>query len=399
MREAVRLDPKAFTRDRILSFPVLINFLLSGLTAGVQQELDAYFPRLNNQADFERTVSAQAFSEARMKLSADVFKKINDFLLSQLAEHVTVPLWHGLRLVAADGSKLAVALRDGTARNATNAMAFALYLPGTEMTLAYELYHADACERQMLFEHLDLLSSRDLLILDRGYPATWLIAALLQRGIQFCMRVDQSGYAVVKAFVRSGEAERIVTLKPTSYANATTYEIERTELIVRLVRCVTPDGKIRVLMTSLLDVAAYPAADFSALYHRRWRIEECFKRIKHRLGLEAVSGCSWLTAQQDLGAKIVCDNLNAVCVLAALPEQSHDLIDMPSSHRKINRTAAFPALKQCLPRCLLGLAEDITETLDHALKHIAKSLQYFTQGAAKPRPKTTKPHGKQTYKR
>ena len=31
---------------------------------------------------------------------------------------------------------------------------------------------------------------------------------------------------------------------------------------------------------------------FADLYHQRWRIEEAFKRLKHRLKLEAVSGLS-----------------------------------------------------------------------------------------------------------
>ena len=29
---------------------------------------------------------------------------------------------------------------------------------------------------------------------------------------------------------------------------------------------------------------------FADLYHQRWRIEEVFKRLKHRLNLEDVSG-------------------------------------------------------------------------------------------------------------
>ncbi|MBP8787140.1 MAG: transposase, partial [Azonexus sp.] len=33
-------------------------------------------------------------------------------------------------------------------------------------------------------------------------------------------------------------------------------------------------------MTSLLDSAQYPAPAFADLYHRRWRIEEAFKRLK-----------------------------------------------------------------------------------------------------------------------
>jgi len=40
---------------------------------------------------------------------------------------------------------------------------------------------------------------------------------------------------------------------------------------------------VRVLVTSLLDLDAYPAGDLGAFYHAWWRIEETLKRIKHRL--------------------------------------------------------------------------------------------------------------------
>jgi hypothetical protein len=48
------------------------------------------------------------------------------------------------------------------------------------------------------------------------------------------------------------------------------------------------------------------------LIHQRWRIEEAFKRLKHRLNLEHTSGLSWLAARQDFGAKAVRDNLAAL---------------------------------------------------------------------------------------
>jgi len=54
---------------------------------------------------------------------------------------------------------------------------------------------------------------------------------------------------------------------------------------------------------------AFPVAAFADLYHGRWRIEEAFKRIKSRLGLEHTSGLSWHAAHQDFGAKAVFDNL------------------------------------------------------------------------------------------
>ncbi|MGB2902956.1 MAG: transposase, partial [Candidatus Dechloromonas phosphoritropha] len=54
------------------------------------------------------------------------------------------------------------------------------------------------------------------------------------------------------------------------------------------------------------DSAQYPAPAFADLYHRRWRIEEAFKRLKHRLSLEHTSGLTWLAACQDVGAKMLC---------------------------------------------------------------------------------------------
>jgi len=60
-------------------------------------------------------------------------------------------------------------------------------------------------------------------------------------------------------------------------------------------------------MTSLLDTVAYPASAFAELYHWRWKIEEAFKRLEHRLALENTSVLSWLAAQQDFGAKVLAD--------------------------------------------------------------------------------------------
>jgi hypothetical protein len=75
----------------------------------------------------------------------------------------------------------------------------------------------------MLFEHLDALKSDDVLIFDRGYPAAWLIAALKQRNISFCMRVDALGYAAVRDFLSSGQRETRVTIAAPSRQDANDY--------------------------------------------------------------------------------------------------------------------------------------------------------------------------------
>ncbi|MFA5058507.1 MAG: IS4 family transposase [Opitutaceae bacterium] len=268
---AVRLNPNAFRRNRKLPFVRLLSVLLSGLTASVQNELNVFAANLETKADLRREVSAQAFSKARHGFSHRVFALLNQHLLDLVEQHLKVPRWRGLRLVAADASKLQRFLKDALGRKVREAIAFALYLPGPELSLSFELYSPKMGERQMLFEHLQYLKPHDLLLLDRGYPASWLIA----RGIHFCMRVDALGFGPVNAFLRSGKPEALVQIAPPSKQDARDYGCPRRPHTVRLVRIVTPNGKTHVVMTSLLDSTVYPAADFTDLYHARWRIEIC----------------------------------------------------------------------------------------------------------------------------
>lgn len=391
LRDASRIKPNAFTRQRTLTFPVLLTAMMSGFKASVQTELNAFFAHLANQADLQRHVSAQAFSKARKQFSHSVFSKLNRRLIRQVSSRLAVPRWNGLRVVAADASKMRLYLQDISHRFVREAIAFALYLPGVEMTLSAELYHPTVGERQMLFEHLLHLDSKDLLVLDRGYPARWLIAYLCQHGIAFCMRVDQTGFVAVRDFLRSGADQQIVTIRKPNQQDCRDYLCQPMPCTVCLIRIVTPNGRLYVVMTSLLDQATYPAADFAALYHSRWRIEEAFKRLKHRMALENTSGLTGLSAQQDFGAKVLADNLHALAVLEA------EACEPIRTGYKINRTAAFSHLKRCLPRWLLRALPTLAQGLC-VLGELAKNLIRVETNASKPRPKHPKPHRKHAYK-
>ena len=62
-----------------------------------------------------------------------------------------------------------------------------------------------------------MLGPDDVLVLDRGYPAAWLVALLTERGIRFCMRCDNgSSWSALTAFMRSGREQAWVTLKAPS---------------------------------------------------------------------------------------------------------------------------------------------------------------------------------------
>ena len=136
----------------------------------------------------------------------------------------------------------------------------------------------------------------------------------------------------------------------------------------------------------------FPAAAFANLYHRRWRIEEAYKRVKHRVQLEHTSGLSWHAARQDFGAKAVCDNLNALAAYVAT--DAH--LD-PESSYKINRTLAFDKIKRQLGRWLLA-AQATTRRLKPLLEEIALNLQKFVPDRSQPRKHQRKPHLSHAYK-
>ena len=393
-----RAHKKDFSRTGVLGFPRLVACMLGGITSKVQIELDNFFASLANRADLKRIVTAQAFAKARVKITDKALPHLNDHFLHLAEQAFKFPTWYDFRIVAADATVLRLTQQFITAkgkkavRHILEVIGFALYLPGIEMTLVATLYLPTVGEREMLMDHLDKLRSNDLLVLDRGYPAGWLIAALLQRGDHFCMRADGLNFGVIQNFRRSGLAEQVVTLPAPSEKSAQPYGIVCMPSTVRLVRQVF-GSQIRVLITSLLDLEKYPAVAFSALYHSRWRIEEAFKRLKHRLSLEHTSGLTWLAAQQDFSAKILCDNINAFAAYAAA-----DTLDAEvRCHYIINRADTFVQIKRTLGRWLI-LGLDALANIDSVFSELIRNLVRVKPNRSFPRIFKQKPHKSHAYK-
>jgi hypothetical protein len=370
----------------------LVAIMLTGMRMSIQAELDTFFAHLRQQAQLVHEVSEQAFAQARAKLSQSAIPGLNDWLIARAEADRFVPRWRGLRLVAADASTVRFGLRASHVKRAALAdqILFGLFLPGPDLMLAASLHNVHECgERQFLFEHLDRLSPDDLLLLDRGYPCRWLVAVLNHRAIKFCMRVDSaSGFACVRTFMRSDAFEQVVTLPAPNKRDALDYACPRKPQRVRLVRNVSPSGEQRVLMTNLFDNQLYPAGCFAELYHQRWGIEEAFKRLKHRLHLEHVTGLSQHAVAQDVAAKIVCDNLQALVALTA-----HADADLPDSQR-VNHAYAHTALKPLMPILLLGgmIGRKVGKLLRGMLDLIAGRTYRHRENLSRPRSPGRKPH-------
>ncbi len=306
-----------------------------------------------------------------------------------------MPRWQGLRLVAADASVLLPAIRQCRRTQrlaAADQRLFALYLPGAELTLHAAVHSASESERAMLANALDKLSPHDVLLLDRGYPAAWLVNLLDARGLRFIIRCDTSsgGWRSLRQFMRSDLHDTTITLKPPKPQDVADWGCPATAPKVRVVRSITPNGQLRVLMTNLTPEQA-PTAAFAALYHCRWRIEEAFRRLKHRLKLEAVSGLSQHALIIDVAAKVLADNICSLMCAA-----SHHSAQA-SAEQRCAPTTTLHILQRALPRLIM--ATSITSLLRNTLAMIALTLRRSQPGRSTPRPDVrSKPHPSMAYK-
>ena len=157
-------------------------------------------------------------------------------------------------------------------------------------------------------------------------------------------------------------------------------------------RNVAPSDAIRVLATNLGADEA-DAAAFGELYHQRWRSEEAFKRLKHLLHLEAVSGLSQQAQIVDVAAKVLADNLGALMAIVA-----SDATGLPQRQRRCNRSYAARLIQRVLPGVLL-LVGDVIDTIIRAIDQLAANTQRYHPGRSRPRPPhQLKPHPRLAYK-
>jgi hypothetical protein len=268
----------------------------------------------------KRVVSKVALSKARMKLKFGAFVELNWHLVKHFEIHFNPRTWFGFRLLAIDGSTARLPMTDDITQHfgvwngrqgAPSPMARVsqLFDVLNKITVDAIIKPKSVGERELAAQHLLNVMPNDLILLDRGYPAWWLFNSILSMNANFCARVSCTKWKAVRKFFRSGLSEKIVDLSvhATSVAQCRQMGLDITPLKLRLIR-IENDGKVAVLITSLIDTKQYPIDIFNDLYHQRWPIEEDYKTIKCRMELENFSGKSALSVYQDFHAKVFAKN-------------------------------------------------------------------------------------------
>ena len=382
-----------FTRQRQLTFPIVMLFTLQKTVKSLQRHLHEFLDELAQGELFE-PVTAGAWTHARAKLKHTAFIELDhEIVLPAIyGERPVRPVqcWRGHRLLGVDSS--AVRLPDHpdnftqfTPVEVTNQHGQAgIRYPAARMSVVYDLLNrvgldarlepSATSEVPLAIEQLRAAAPGDVLLSDRGFTGYEYLAWHYKRGLHFVARCSSGSFLAAQELFRQNRAGRSVSVKlfaPIPVRAALRKLDLPLELAVRFVSVRLPTGELEVLATSLRSEAQYPTKEFGALYHRRWGHETYYGLLKGRLDLENFSGQTPEAVRQDFHATVLLCNLESV--LTAPTETA--LAEEPtsdSSPQHVNRAVSFHALKHQLLPLLYS---------DQPVEQVIAKLQSWFAGA------------------
>ena len=390
-------SPEFFTRERVLTFPTLIFFMINFRNGSNQNELDNYFKALNNLECAERIVSKSAFTKARAKLDYHAFIELNHQMTDFFYREFPAKTWNGFNLMAIDGSTSALPMtkeisehfgewNSGKDTACPVARVSQMYDVMNKVTVDAIIKPKKEGERELAAWHFLRLLPADLILLDRGYPAYWLFNLILSLNSNFCARISCTQWVQVRDFFESGENERIIYLKPShaSLEKCREFELDETPLCLRLIRVELKNGETEILITSLIDSEEFPHNIFGNLYIKRWPVEEDYKLMKCRIEIERFSGESVESVYQDFHAKVFSKNLTLILVQSVKDHVQESCVNRKYEYQ-INITQAFSKMKNTIVLLFNRTEGAINGLINKIMKIITITLESIRPGRTFPR--------------
>ncbi len=378
-----RISPKFFTRDRKLTFIIVVLLILQKSLKSSQSVLNEFFGK---PAAYPVIVTASAFTQARLKLSHTAFIELNRKAIAvAYYKDGVYKKWRGFRTLAVDGFRITlpneeeirkffgvikIACQD---KNVTGeypvAIASVLYDVLNGIAIDAILGHAKAYEVNLATEHLESARSGDLLTFDRNYPSYRFSATLMLQGIEFAGRCSKSSFRDARMMFKTDIKEsKTVIIRPH---HTKIKEIKAlgqpVEIKVRSVRIILDSGETVVQVTSLTDENLYTVSDLKELYHLRQGIETFYGTVKGRLNLENFTGKSVEAVRQDFYSTVFVSGLESILI-----EDAQESPDTKSSNNKypqtVNKAVSFNTIKNHVLD--LFLKEDDFEILSDKLTRL-----------------------------
>lgn len=368
-----RFSDKDFMRNRKLSFSTVMMLLIQKSMKSLQLKLNEFVTRFVASAT---TITASAFSQARLKLQPEAFKELSDGVLSFVYSDQSHKTFYGFEIIAVDASTLrlpdsetirmnfpALVIQNQHQQDYYYAGQFIGLYDCLNRTALHAALNPDQTYEVKAFHNL--LNSFDasfltnpLYIQDRGYASYANMDFLMNACCHFVIRLPRQFLKETQFMFKDNAPQETMVFLKKSRASR---DAKQAGIMIRLVRVILDNGEIEVLATNVSS-AVIPAKAFKKLYHLRWGIETFFLILKDRLNLENFTGTSLIAVLQDVWATLFLSNLESL-LTSDLNIQLQN--KETKNSQRINQSVSFHTIKDKAFDLLLSQIpiETVLETL------------------------------------
>jgi putative transposase len=199
-------------------------------------------------------------------------------------------------------------------------------------------------ETALLRQLLDGVKSGDILLADRYYCSYFMIALLMELGIDFVTRVHQRRMVDFRHGQRLGRGDHLVTWKrpdKPEWMDQQTYDRMPASIEVREIHVQVRQPGFRtesfVVVTTLTDAGEYTKDDIAELYHYRWLAELDIRAIKITLGMDVLRCKTPEMVRKEMWTCLLAYNLIRQTMLQSARESGH-------SPRRLSFAAAMQSI-------------------------------------------------------
>jgi len=254
-----------------------------------------------NIADIITVITDAGLCKARRRFAASIIKRLWQVdVISNFINKEGIKLWKKFQVCVIDGTTFTLNKSEEILKTFPllkkarwpQMMACVLYDIYTKIPLDIECSNGKPGERKLLLSIIEKVKRKTLLILDRGYPAYYILHKLMLANIEFVIRIPKSfSYTKVK---RLGQQDWLIKIKLNSGNKSLSKKILSSEdfaclpdqISLRLILTKRKGFRPRYIITSLLDTQEYTYTEISELYCDRWICENYYRDLKHILKIE-----------------------------------------------------------------------------------------------------------------
>lgn len=371
---------------------VLWAFLAQALFKGEQRSCLAAVARVRALLTIlglpSPTLNNGTYCRARAKLPESLFAR----LIRQVADGCEArmgadELWQGRHVKLVDGTT--VSMPDTDANQAVYpqqpqqepGLGFPIMRLVVLLSLATGMVFATAGgpysgketgESALFRQLLDLLAPGDILLADRYFCSYFMIALLLERGVDFVTRIHQLRDYDFRRGEHLGPGDHVAEwLRPQrpDWMDRATYDRMPKSIRVRELKVEVDEPGFRVeslvVVSTLVDPKRYSHQEIAALYRKRWLAELDLAAIKAALGMDVLRARSPEMVRKEMGSCLLAYNLIRKTMLQSALRGGRSL-------RTMSFTAALQTVAASYTQIAIASPAQSARLIEHTMEGLTE---------------------------